>query len=676
MLRSFLKCTSRFSSMSGLSYRYLSTPKPEFSSYNSTEYSDFVNSHWGKIFLLATGIGLYGRKKFDESCGIIGYIGTEAKAIEVLLHGLEQLQNRGYDSAGVATIHNEEVRVTKYASDDLQTADALKRLKGESRKHENSYIGIGHTRWATHGGRTDNNAHPHTDHKNRIFLVHNGTISNVTDIRERLRSRGIPVKTETDTELIALMIGTYLDEGHTLKMATTLALQQLTGTWGIAVFNRENPGEILVARKGSPMLVGIGENEMYAASEVSAFSKYTDKYYALKEDELLVLDPKNKVIEHSQIQKTKEAYIEHSKGSYAHWTLKEIEEQPEAVARALNYGARLLKDGAKLRGLDEVKDQMLAVKNLMMIGCGTSYHAGLFGSHIFKQLGILNTVQVIDGSEFVESDIPLEKPGTIAISQSGETYDVIRPLKLLVDKHVPAISIVNVVGSAISTLAGHGVYMNAGREVGVASTKSFVNSCIILTLIALWYSKELHPEDTKKRTQIVNSLLRLPMEIGSVIAQTKNQIHELADDLKNEQHIFVLGRGLGESIAKEGALKIKEISYIHAEGAPGGALKHGPFALIKQGTPIILIILDDENRELMNNALHEVKSRGARTIVITTDKHLVDAEPSHIIQIADNGLLSSLLAVIPLQLLAYYLSISREIDPDHPQNLAKVVTVA
>lgn len=676
MLRSLIRCTSRFQSMSGLSYRYVNREYSDLLTPSTASNQEFDKTHWRMIFLLGASLALFGRKKFDESCGIIGYIGTEAKAIEVLLHGLEQLQNRGYDSAGVATIHNEEVRVTKYASDELQTADALRKLKEESKKHENSCIGIGHTRWATHGGRTDNNAHPHTDHKNRIFLVHNGTISNVTEVRETLRTRGIPIKTETDTELIALLIGTYLDEGHTLKMATTLALQQLTGTWGIAVFNRENPGEILVARKGSPMIVGIGENEMYAASEVSAFSKYTDKYYALKDDELLVLDPKNKVIEHSQIQKTKEAYIEHSKGKYTHWTLKEIEEQPEAVARALNYGARLLKDGAKLRGLDEVKEQMLAVKNLVMVGCGTSYHAGLYGAHIFKQLGILNTVQVIDGSEFVESDIPLDMPGSISISQSGETYDVIRPLNLLIEKQVPAISVVNVVGSAISSLAGHGVYMNAGREVGVASTKSFINSCIVLTLIALWYSKYLKPEDTKKRTVLVNSLLRLPMEIGSVIAQTKAQIHELANELMHEQHIFVLGRGLGESIAKEGALKIKEISYIHAEGTAGGALKHGPFALIKKGTPIILIILDDENRELMNNALHEVKSRGAKTIVITTDKHLLDAEPSHIIQIADNGLLSSLLAVIPLQLLAYYLSISREIDPDHPQNLAKVVTVA
>jgi glucosamine--fructose-6-phosphate aminotransferase (isomerizing) len=498
----------------------------------------------------------------------------------------------------------------------------------------------------------------------------------VSEIREALRNRGIPIRTETDTELIALLIGSYLDEGHSLKMATQLTLQQLTGTWGLAVISKENPNEILAARKGSPMNIGISEDAMYLGSEISAFSKYTNKYLTLQEDEMIIVDLKRKHIEHARIKQSVEDFIEHSKGKYTHWTLKEIEEQPEAVARALNYGARLVKDTAKLRGLEEVKDQMLEVKNLILLGCGTSLHAGLFGAYIFKQLGVLNTVQAIDGSEFTEPDIPQEKPGVIAISQSGETYDVIKPLKMLVEKGVPAMSVVNVVGSAISTLTGHGVYMNAGREVGVASTKSFLNSCVILALIAIWFSNLLKPEDKEKRQAYVNCLLKLPMEVGSVIEHTKKQIRELAKELKDDQHIFVLGRGIGESIAKEGALKIKEISYIHAEGSPGGALKHGPFALIKQGTPIILILLNDENRDLMNNALHEVKGRGAKTIVITTDKKMLDTEADHVIQIQENGLLSGLLAVIPLQMLAYYLSIAREIDPDHPQNLAKVVTVA
>jgi glucosamine--fructose-6-phosphate aminotransferase (isomerizing) len=626
---------------------------------------------------MTAGLSYYGNRKFDESCGIVGYIGKDPNAIQVLLQGLEQLQNRGYDSAGVATIHDGEVRVTKYASDPNKVSDALKKLKDEApARHGDSTIGIGHTRWATHGARTDINAHPHSDAKDRIYLVHNGTISNVSEIREALRNRGIPIRTETDTELIALLIGSYLDEGHSLKMATQLTLQQLTGTWGLAVISKENPNEILAARKGSPMNIGISEDAMYLGSEISAFSKYTNKYLTLQEDEMIIVDLKRKHIEHARIKQSVEDFIEHSKGKYTHWTLKEIEEQPEAVARALNYGARLVKDTAKLRGLEEVKDQMLEVKNLILLGCGTSLHAGLFGAYIFKQLGVLNTVQAIDGSEFTEPDIPQEKPGVIAISQSGETYDVIKPLKMLVEKGVPAMSVVNVVGSAISTLTGHGVYMNAGREVGVASTKSFLNSCVILALIAIWFSNLLKPEDKEKRQAYVNCLLKLPMEVGSVIEHTKKQIRELAKELKDDQHIFVLGRGIGESIAKEGALKIKEISYIHAEGSPGGALKHGPFALIKQGTPIILILLNDENRDLMNNALHEVKGRGAKTIVITTDKKMLDTEADHVIQIQENGLLSGLLAVIPLQMLAYYLSIAREIDPDHPQNLAKVVTVA
>lgn len=508
-------------------------------------------------------------------------------------------------------------------------------------------------------------------------MTHNGTITNTQEIRSALAQHNIPIKSETDTELIALLIGMYLDEGHSLKIATKLALQRLVGTWGLAIISKDEPNQIIVARKGSPMLVGIGDNELYVGSEQAAFSKFTNRYMSLEEDEIWALDPQKMEIEKNRIETVSEQG-DVSLGSYTHWTIKEIEEQPESVARAMNYGARLTRDSAKLGGLEEIKEQFLKIKNLVLIGCGTSLHAAMFGAHLIKSMEILNTVQALDGSETNMVDIPKDAPGIIAISQSGETRDVVEPLSKLIKFGIPAISIVNVVGSQLARMTKHGVYMNSGREIGVASTKSFMNSCVILAEIALWLSAHLKPEDENKRKNLVNCLLKLPMQVGSVIAQNKEVIKEISNEIANEDHMFILGRGLAESIAKEGALKIKEITRIHAEGYPGGALKHGPFALINEGTPIILIILNDEHKDLMNLALAEVTGRGARAIVITSDPTLITTAkpPYKIIKIEDSGPLTALLAVVPMQLLAYYLSIMRDLDPDHPRGLAKVVTVS
>mmetsp|Transcript_1177 Transcript_1177/g.1890 ORF Transcript_1177/g.1890 Transcript_1177/m.1890 type:complete len:667 (+) Transcript_1177:19-2019(+) len=631
------------------------------------------------LLALAGGVLCFeNRKKFLESCGIIGYVGERPIATEVLLEGLQQMQNRGYDSTGVATFKDSDVVVTKYASDPVKVSDSLKKLSADvPQKHKESKIGIGHTRWATHGAKTDVNAHPHSDYKNRVFVVHNGTISNTKDIYQILSEKNIPIKSETDTELIAQLVGIYLDEGYPLEKAVSAALEQLTGTWGLVIMEKENPQSLVVARKGSPMLIGIGDDGYYVGSEAAAFSKFTSRYIQLKDGEIMTLSPKKSLGE-GRVEVIHKDQGHVSKGDYPHWTIKEIIEQPEAIARALNHGARLTQDSAKLGGLDEIKEKFLGVENLVLLGCGTSEFASLFGSHILKHLRILNTVQVIDGSEMTEYDIPKQNPGVIAISQSGETRDIVNPCQMLLERDVPVLSVVNVVGSQLARLTQHGVYMNAGREVAVASTKCFMNSCVVLTQIALWLSANLKPQDSDRRKDIVNSLLRLPMQVGSVIEMTKKEIEGLAQELKDEEHIFVLGRGLGESIAKEGALKIKEVTGVHAEGYQGGALKHGPFALIRKGTPIILIILNDENTELMNTALEEVMSREAKTIVITPDSSLVTSRtrPHKIIEVEENGMLTALLSVVPLQLMAYYLSIARGMNPDQPPNLAKVVTVS
>ena len=451
---------------------------------NFNKYSKSARSFYFKGFLLASGAYLYDRQ-YLNSCGIVGYIGNRDIAIEVLIQGLEEMQNRGYDSAGVVTYNNNALKITKYASSPENPSDSLPKLKSEVLKtHANSNLGLGHTRWATHGGKTDLNAHPHSDAKNRIAIVHNGTITNTHEIYELLKQKNITPKSQTDTELIALMIGIFLDEGHSLKLAIRLALERMNGTWGLAVISKDSPDQIIVARRGSPMIIGIGNQEMFIGSEVSAFAKYTKKYISLEDNQIFKIDPKKDKIEASKVR-TMEEVSSASLGNYTHWTLKEIEEQPESISRAMNYGARLSLDSARLGGLDEIKDKMLNIKNLILMGCGTSLHACLFGTSLFKTLKVMNTIQAIDGSEMNNETLPKYNPGIIAISQSGETRDIVTPVSKVIDKGATAISIVNVVSSQLARLTGHGVYMNSGREVAVASTKSFMNSCVILAEIGL-----------------------------------------------------------------------------------------------------------------------------------------------------------------------------------------------
>lgn len=644
-----------------------------FQSFKNLNY----NFNYLKSLILATA-GLYLYKQDNlNSCGIIGYVGSKDIAVEVLIQGLEEMQNRGYDSAGVVTIKNQGLHITKYASSENSNSDSLSKLKAEAMvSHAKSKVGLGHTRWATHGGKTDLNAHPHSDEKNRIAVVHNGTITNTNEIYEILKQKNIKPRSQTDTELIALMIGLYLDEGHSLKLATRLALEKMNGTWGLAVVSKDNPETIIVARRGSPMLIGIGNKEMFIGSEPNAFSKYTKKYISLEDNQIFKIDPQKDKIEASKIR-TIEEISTASLGNYTHWTLKEIEEQPESISRAMNYGARLSLDSARLGGLEEVKDRILKVKNLVLIGCGTSLHACYFGAHLFEKLGVMNTVQAIDGSEMNIESIPKTDAGVIAISQSGETRDIVTPVSKIIKQGVTSISIVNVVSSQLARLTGHGVYMNSGREVAVASTKSFMNSCVILTEIGLWLSLHLRPQDKEIRKKYVDSLKLLPMQVGSVIAQNKVLARKIAQELKGKENMFIIGRGAAESICREGALKIKELTQLHTEGTTGGLEMQGPYGLINEGVPVIIVILDDEHKDRMNRILEILNSRKAMTIVITPKTSLITCKtpPEHVMKIEENGELTNLLSLIPMQLIAYYLSIARALDPDHPRNLAKVVTV-
>jgi len=617
-----------------------------------------------------------------DACGIMAYIGDDGAA-PYLLEGLTILQSRGYDSAGIATVGPKgNILTTKFASRG-STSDCLVILKDETpKKHTGDKIGIAHTRWATHGGKTDQNAHPHTDQKGRIALVHNGTIENFAELKHELVQKGVKFSSETDTEVIAQLIGVYLDEGEKLIDAVNKTLDRLSGTWGLVILSKDHPDQLIAARNGSPLCVGFAPDRVFVASEVGAFSRHTRDYVALLDGEVAVVK-KNVAIDAKRVEKAPHEVIELSPAPYPFWTIKEIFEQPAAISRALNYGGRFSNDGltVKLGGLDSNRDVLLKIKHLILTGCGTSLYAGTYGAALMRAVKAFDTVQVVDAAELTAETFPPESCGLLAISQSGETKDTQRTVHLAQDLNVPRFSIVNQVGSNLARATKCGVYLNAGREHAVASTKAFITQITALALIAAWFSQNRSdPTTLQTRKELVESINRLSSCAGMAL-HTREQMSQIAAKLHNfytdtktkARSMFVLGKGLGESIAREGALKIKEISYIHAEGYSGGALKHGPFALLDNKTPVVLLILDDQHAEMMKIALAELKARDAYCIVIT-DKPSLATGAHEIIRVPSNGPLTAATAVIPLQFLAYELSVLQGIDPDRPRNLAKQVS--
>lgn len=623
----------------------------------------------------------FGARSPARCCGIVGYAGCrEAQA--VLLDGIHILQNRGYDSCGISTItSNNELITTKYASQG-STSDCIDLLARDAPKnHAKNHIGIGHTRWATHGAKTDVNAHPHTDYKSRISLVHNGTILNYAELKKELEDQSIPFRSETDTEVIANLIGWYLDKTNSLYEAVSSAVDRLQGTWGLAIIYKDVNTEMVLARNGSPLLVGCSENEVFVASESSALARYTNQFICLDDGEVCVLNPSG--IEH--LIGTRDRHkiylesLELSCAPYDHWTLKEIMEQPESIERALNFGGRIYPIGqrVKLGGLEENTQKMLNVKNLIITGCGTSLYAGMFGELLMQYLGCFDTVQSIDASELYASRLP--KPpsgGLLLLSQSGETLDTIKAYHLAAFQTLHCFSIVNVVGSQLARLTNCGVYLNAGREVAVASTKAFTSQVVVLALIAAWFAQ--HRDSTLDQCEkLMVSLSRTPLYTTKVL-EYSDACRSIAETIKTARSVFILGKGLCYPVALEGALKIKEISYVHAEGFAAGALKHGPFALIDSAerTPVILLCLTDEHNSLMQNTAEQVKARGAYVIAIVDSEASLEVLADARIVIPNNGALTPLLCVVVLQLLAYHLAVSRGINPDKPRGLAKTVTVS
>jgi len=641
-----------------------------------------------------TASGILDTSNKAECCGIAGVIGTaDNDARAFLLEGLTVLKNRGYDSAGVATLSpSQTMTISKYASDG-DNADGIDLVRKHSLTSSGHSIGIAHTRWATHGGKTDENAHPHTDSSGKIAIVHNGTINNANEMRKELKGLGHKFTSQTDTEVIAKLIGHIRDEAKgeiSVMKATELALDRCDGTWGLCVMSADDPDQLIVACNGSPLVIGVAQDRTFIASETSAFNRYTKSFIPMKDGEIGVLHADGRTLDLTRTQKAPDQKVELSPAPFPHWTLKELTEQPEAIARSLGFGGRLSTDRVYLGGLDNNEELMSKIKFMTLSACGTSLNAAKYAEKIMKNLEAFDHVASLDAAETSAKDFPKtsdpKNTGLIVVSQSGETKDVHRVVKTAMKEDITVLSVVNAVGSLIARTTQLGVYCNAGRENAVASTKAFTTQITVLALIALWFRQMKDRKEgagpSYETKVLAEALTRLPISFGMTMKNCREKCKKVAERLNSSEHCFVLGKGYGEPVAYEGALKIKEMCYLHAEGYSGGALKHGPFALIEDNkngkfgaTPIILLIFDDEHANHMRTCAEEVKARGADLIIITDNEDLAEGLSDNPIVIPSNGPLTALGAVLPLQLIAYDLAMLRGINPDTPRNLAKAVTV-
>lgn len=607
-------------------------------------------------------------------CGIIACVNEDA--CEFLLNGLKQLQNRGYDSAGIATMHNNGFHISKFASEN--EISALDKLETKKHMHKSSNIGIGHTRWATHGAKTDTNSHPHTSSDDMITLVHNGIIENYSDLKKKLEWKEYKFSSETDTEVIANLIACHYSHNNNIELAIQNAVKEMEGTWGLVILCKDHPNKLYCIRHGSPLLISKTDKSVFVASEQSGFCGQATNYFALQNNDLCVIVQENNNIylktECEYVNKECTMYDSSlTPDPYPHWTLKEIHEQLESSFRAISCGGRLLEnDKVKLGGLHEKRDKLMKINHIILLGCGTSYHAGMIGMKYLKSLCDFHTVQLFDGAEFREYDIPKTgKTALIFLSQSGETKDLHRCIEIGKEYNLFMIGVVNVVDSMIAREVHCGCYLNAGREVAVASTKSFTSQVILLNMIAVWFAQEKEINENK-RTCALNNLRQLPLDLKKCVDDTEKKIDDIVPLFETQNSCFILGKHKGEAIAREGALKIKEISYVHAEGYSTSSLKHGPFALLQKDYPVILIAPDNKWKNKNTNAYEEIITRNAEVITITNETY---DDRKHVINVPTNPTFQDLLCMIPLQLLAYKLSLKRGFNPDMPRNLAKVVTV-
>mgnify|MGYP003994861637 CR=1 FL=1 len=606
-------------------------------------------------------------------CGIIGFIGFNPSN-KFIINGLLQLQNRGYDSAGICTLSiNNEFLIYKYAS--TTNVNAMNLLK--EKKYNNDTIGIGHTRWATHGAKTDINSHPHMDMDNQFSLVHNGIIENFNELKNDLISKNYTFKSQTDTEVIVNLLAYENTLVNRFEDAIRNTINKLEGTYALCILNNKEENKLYCVRHGSPLLISVNDNEALIVSEQSGFCNKANGYICLDNQDICVLEKKDNKINIStknsyNLKKSTNVESQLTPYPYNHWMIKEIYDQIESSQRAISNGGRLFDDNkVKLGGLETSKDKLIKIKNLILLGCGTSYFAGLTSMKYFKELCNFNTIQIFDGAEFNSEDIPkVGETVLLLLSQSGETKDLHRCIKIGNDNNLFIIGVVNVVDSLIARESNCGCYLNAGREVAVASTKSFTSQVIILSMIAIWFA-QIHNINDNKRLQYISDIRKLSNDISQVLSDGE-KYKIFVDQLFDKKSMFILGKGNLEAIAKESSLKVKEVSYIHAEGYSGSSLKHGPFGLLEEDFPVILIDSDQSHYSKMINVYEEIKSRHANVITISNNYNL---ERENLILIPNNKTFSNILSVIPMQLIAYEISIKKGINPDFPRNLAKVVTV-
>ncbi len=612
-------------------------------------------------------------------CGIVGYLGNR-EAYPIIIKGLKRLEYRGYDSAGIAVLKDQDIILTK-------TKGKVSDLEAKIGDHSsNSNIGIGHTRWATHGIPNDTNSHPHISNNGNIVLIHNGIIENYEPIKQMLSSNGFTFKSDTDTEVLANLIE-YIKEKEniTLAKATRLALNEVYGAYAIAVMEKNNPDEIITGKLGSPLAIGIGEDEFFIASDASPFVEYTKNAVYLDDGEIGVirrgLELEIRKIENDDVVKPtiKELKLDLEqieKGGYDHFMLKEINEQPKSINDTLR-GRLLNEEGIiKMAGIGDHKQKWIDAKRILIIACGTSWHAGLIGEYLFENIARV-PVEVEYASEFrYRNPIIYPTDVVIAISQSGETADTLAALKMAKEQGAFIFGICNVVGSTISRLTDAGAYTHAGPEIGVASTKAFTAQVSILSLLALKLGDHKGTIDRDKYKDLTVELERIPEKVKETL-NTNEAILELAKKYVDFPNALFLGRGYNFPSALEGALKLKEISYIHAEGYPAAEMKHGPIALIDENMPVIVIATKNDHYEKVVSNIQEIKSRKGQVIALVTKGDTQIAKiADHIIEVPETAEeFSPIVNAVPLQLFSYHVAVLREANVDQPRNLAKSVTV-
>ena len=608
-------------------------------------------------------------------CGIVGYIGNR-NCVPILINGLKRLEYRGYDSAGIGILNNHHSQVLKNKGKVSKLEEKIERMNLKAE------IGIGHTRWATHGVPNEINAHPHFNTDKNLFVIHNGIIENYQTLKISLQKLGYKFVTDTDSEVLPHLIDSFLKKDFNLFKAVRLALNEVEGTYGIAVVYEKEPDKIIAARKGSPLVVGIGDKENFIASDVSAILAHTKQVIYLEDGELIELHADKycaKTIEDKDVEKEvleiSMSLDEIDKGGFPHFMLKEIMEQPESIRNSMR-GRLLFNEGSsKLGGLDSVVEQLSNSKRIIISACGTSWHAGLVGEYMFEQFTRIPT-EVEYASEFRYRNPVINKDDTILfISQSGETADTLAALREAKIKGALVLGVCNAVGSSIARESNAGVYIHAGPEIGVASTKAFTSQLVVMALITLLIARRKNMSLVDGKS-IAEEMLTIPDKITKIL-QLNDQIEYIAGDFKDAKNFLYLGRGYNFPVALEGALKLKEISYIHAEGYPAAEMKHGPIALIDENMPAVFLAPKDSTYDKIISNIEEIKARKGRIIAIASENdNEIDKLVDFTIKIPDTiRMLMPILTVIPLQLLAYHIAVKKGLNVDQPRNLAKSVTV-